>query len=75
MQKDNYITISGKSVSRIGLLGHIKPPVKSIHIKSLSTDPTNVFAGPKIAIVGSRKVSSYGSAVTKNFHMIWRKLG
>lgn len=75
MQKDNYITISGKSVSSIGLLEHINPSVKSIHIKSLSVDPREIFSGPRIAIVGSRKVSSYGSAVTKKLSYDLAKAG
>lgn len=75
MQKDNYITISTKDFSELDLLAQVQPAVEKLHVKSTTKDMSLILRQPRLAIVGSRKVSNYGQAVTKKLSYDLAKAG
>src|SRR3990167_5161598 len=75
MQKDNSITISRKEIAKFGYLQHVLPKVEQLYLRSGSQDINAILRQPRLAIVGSRKVSDYGQAVTKKLSYDLAKAG
>lgn len=75
MQEYNTVTISNIKDKGIANLDHLFPPLKKLYIMSGSSDVDSVFSGPRVAIVGARKVTEYGIFVTKKISYDLAKSG
>lgn len=75
MQEYNTVNISNIKNNNIAHLKHLLPLPMELYVMSGAGDIDDIFSGPKVAIVGARKVTEYGINVTKKISYDLAKSG